>query len=739
MADISKIKLPDGNTYDVKDDSKSSATNWVNGSRDGSVRTVTSAVEDSSYTIGSYAVTEGYNTKANGYSAHAEGYNSIASGDFSHVEGYSTTASNGKDHAEGYQTTASGGCAHAEGYGTTASGLDSHAEGSETTANNDYAHAEGNSTIASGRASHAEGGETTAGGNYAHAEGYSTEAQGYSHAEGGETKATGTYSHAEGYMTTASQGRTHAEGYHTTASGYNAHAEGYYTTASGTSSHAEGYYTTASGQESHAEGDNTIANHFAQHVFGQYNVADDSAAAASSRGNYIEIVGNGTGLSARSNARTLDWSGNEALAGKLTVGVAGVNSMDVATVGQLPTKTSDLTNDSGFITSSSLPVPLIGTTETITPTQVLNALQAGRTIQITHTDDDLDMTFVASYFNYNPDFGMIMSNGIISMFGVHAFELAGTLSNDTWELHGSVLAEYSNIPTKTSDLTNDSGFITGYTETDPVFTASAAHGISTTDITNWNSKQAALVSGTNIKTINGTSLLGSGNITISGGLQNLVDGSATGSVRGIGTTAEDSSYTIGSYAVAEGNSTKAVGYGSHAEGADTIAFGDYSHVEGDTTTARGEASHAEGHDTTAIRDYSHAEGDATTASGFTSHAEGGVTTASGSASHAEGSNTTASGTSSHSQNERTIAAKRAQTALGTYNIEDTATTTTHSSGTTDYGQYAVIVGNGTSSARSNALTVDWSGNVNIPTGASYQVNGVPIGGSQVQIVRWTEI
>ena len=413
--------------------------------------------------------------------------------------------------------------------------------------------------------------------------------------------------------------------------------------------------------------------------------------------------------------------------------------MDVATVGQLPTKTSDLTNDSGFITSSSLPVPLIGTTETITPTQVLNALQAGRTIQITHTDDDLDMTFVASYFNYNPDFGMIMSNGIISMFGVHAFELAGTLSNDTWELHGSVLAEYSNIPTKTSDLTNDSGFITGYTETDPVFTASAAHGISTTDITNWNSKQAALVSGTNIKTINGTSLLGSGNITISGGLQNLVDGSATGSVRGIGTTAEDSSYTIGSYAVAEGNSTKAVGYGSHAEGADTIAFGDYSHVEGDTTTARGEASHAEGHDTTAIRDYSHAEGDATTASGFTSHAEGGVTTASGSASHAEGSNTTASGTSSHSQNERTIAAKRAQTALGTYNIEDTATTTTHSSGTTDYGQYAVIVGNGTSSARSNALTVDWSGNVNIPTGASYQVNGVPIGGSQVQIVRWTEI
>ena len=66
------------------------------------------------------------------------------------------------------------------------------------------------------------------------------------------------------------------------------------------------------------------------------------------------------------------------------------------------------------------------------------------------------------------------------------------------------------IPTKTSDLTNDSGFITS--ETDPIFTASAAYGISASDITNWNGKQAALVSGTNIKTINNTSLLGSGNV-----------------------------------------------------------------------------------------------------------------------------------------------------------------------------------------------------------------------------------
>jgi len=50
------------------------------------------------------------------------------------------------------------------------------------------------------------------------------------------------------------------------------------------------------------------------------------------------------------------------------------------------------------------------------------------------------------------------------------------------------IALTSDVPTKVSDLTNDSGFITSYTETDPVFTASVAHGITSSDITNWNSK-----------------------------------------------------------------------------------------------------------------------------------------------------------------------------------------------------------------------------------------------------------
>lgn len=49
------------------------------------------------------------------------------------------------------------------------------------------------------------------------------------------------------------------------------------------------------------------------------------------------------------------------------------------------------------------------------------------------------------------------------------------------------LPDTTVIPANTSDLNNDSGFITS--ETDPVFSVSAASGISSSDISNWNGKQ----------------------------------------------------------------------------------------------------------------------------------------------------------------------------------------------------------------------------------------------------------
>ena len=108
--------------------------------------------------------------------------------------------------------------------------------------------------------------------------------------------------------------RSFAQGESLVASGVDSHAEGYTTTASGVNSHAEGYGTIASGGYSHAEGNTTKATHKSQHVFGECNISDPSTDASTTRGTYVEIVGNGTS-SASSNARTLDWSGNQWIAG----------------------------------------------------------------------------------------------------------------------------------------------------------------------------------------------------------------------------------------------------------------------------------------------------------------------------------------------------------------------------------------------------------------------------------------
>ena len=150
----------------------------------------------------------------------------------------------------------------------------------------------------------------------------------YSHAEGSFTTASGESSHTEGDGTTASNKCSHAEGSNTTASGIYSHAEGRSTVASGDyGAHAEGTTTTAAGNYSHSEGWQTTANSESQHVQGEWNIID-TAGAKNLRGTYAHIVGNGTSATARSNAHTLDWSGNAWFAGEVRIGGSGQNSTD---------------------------------------------------------------------------------------------------------------------------------------------------------------------------------------------------------------------------------------------------------------------------------------------------------------------------------------------------------------------------------------------------------------------------
>lgn len=148
----------------------------------------------------------------------------------------------------------------------------------------------------------------------------------------------GTKSTTLGENNTASNDNTLASGYLTTASGSEAVAIGILTTASGDGSVAEGSNTIASGLLSHAEGFYTKASSDYQHVSGKYNVED-------ANDTYAEIIGNGSSENVRSNARTLDWNGNETIAGDLYFN-GGVDPLST----QLSAKAdaSDMPSTSGY-------------------------------------------------------------------------------------------------------------------------------------------------------------------------------------------------------------------------------------------------------------------------------------------------------------------------------------------------------------------------------------------------------
>ena len=158
------------------------------------------------------------------------------------------------------------------------------------------------------------------------------------------------------------------------------------------------------------------------------------------------------------------------------------------------------------------------------------------------------------------------------------------------------------------------------------------------------------------------------------------------------------------YSLGIRKSESVIGAFSSIEGYDLVADGNYSHAEGYMTTATGRASHTEGELTKALKAGAHAEGELTIAQQTCSHAEGWETISAGIASHAGGRGTCAN--------------KNAQRAIGTWNtIEPLTSGSTHPSGDTGYGTKVLIIGNGTDdNARSNALTVDWKGNISRYTG-----------------------
>ena len=178
----------------------------------------------------------------------------------------------------------------------------------------------------------------------------------------------------------------------------------------------------------------------------------------------------------------------------------------------IPSKTSDLTNDSGFLTgmtilsygnstwddfisaytaqkvvycrASSNSNPASGSQTRLafmayvnnasTPTEV--EFQYYRSISSHSASQQGDQVFV---YKLTKTGGWTVTTREATTKIVASTGLQQSYSNGTL-----TVSLGASIPSKTSDLTNDSGFISA--EADPVFTASDAYGISSTDISNWD-------------------------------------------------------------------------------------------------------------------------------------------------------------------------------------------------------------------------------------------------------------
>lgn len=228
----------------------------------------------------------------------------------------------------------------------------------------------------------------------------------------------------------------------------------------------------------------------------------------------------------------------------------------------VPTSNTAFTNDAGFITDAALSGYA---TEQYVDNSVSGKVDSSRV-------DEIEEVTASALVELNSTKQDILVSGT----NIKTINNESILGSGNIVIQGGSGSDYSaganidistdnvisvtgiTIPSKLSELTNDEGFvdsgevntqieskgyITGFTESDPVFQASAASGITEQNITNWNNKldssdlepyytsaqtdtvidnatsgkQDTLVSGTNIKTINNQSILGSGNIQIQGG------------------------------------------------------------------------------------------------------------------------------------------------------------------------------------------------------------------------------
>lgn len=234
-----------------------------------------------------------------------------------------------------------------------------------------------------------------------------------------------------------------------------------------------------------------------------------------SKGGVISVTA-GAGLS----------GGTITSSGTIALNSATIASLNLANSAlQSGDNISELINDAGYITSASIPIYTAGTGISISPSYVitntapninqtlsfvggvLTLSNGGGSVTIPNDNTITRLRGTATGTYTSGDLTLLAGTNItITQSGAN-FTIAST--NTTYgggtlaQLNASTPDSTNRVwsPSILNQWLNGKGYLT--TETDPIFTASPAFGITSGDITNWNGKQDALVAGANI-TINPT-------------------------------------------------------------------------------------------------------------------------------------------------------------------------------------------------------------------------------------------
>lgn len=230
---------------------------------------------------------------------------------------------------------------------------------------------------------------------------------------------------------------------------------------------------------------------------------------------------NNLGLPANSSQHQINLKVNE----KINQGGGSGGSVDWSDIENKPSDypPSSHNHDSRYYTESEIDTAL---SNKVSKSSTSGLLKNDGTVD---TSSYITSSALSNYVQKSNTTGLLKNDGTVD-----------TTSYSTFSGSYNDLSNKPTIPTKISDLTNDSDFIEksntsglvkndGSVDTTQYLSSLPSHNhddryyTETEMDTALSGKQATLVSGTNIKTINNTSLLGSGNISIQGGGSVTVD------------------------------------------------------------------------------------------------------------------------------------------------------------------------------------------------------------------------